>query len=122
MDAFRTIAERKIREAIEDGEFENLSGKGRPLHFEDETWIPDDLRTAYRFLKNSGFIPRELELRNEIVNLKRLIETVDDDKERIKKIRDLNYKIMHLNMLRNRPLNLEEFPEYENKVIGKLIS
>lgn len=122
MDAFRTIAERKIREAIEGGEFENLEGRGRPLQFEDETWIPEDLRIAYRFLKNSGYIPRELELKNEIVNLKDLIETMDDDKERIKKVRELNYKIMCLNMIRKRPLNLEEFPEYEKKVIYKIVS
>ena len=122
MDAFRTIAERKIHEAIEAGEFENLSGRGRPLQFEDETWIPEDLKIAYRFLKNSGYIPRELELKNEIVNLKSMIDAIDDDKERIKRVRELNYKIMCLNMIRKRPLNLEEFPEYENKVIDKIIS
>ncbi len=122
MNIFRKIAERKIREAMEDGMFENLSGKGKPLHFDDETWIPEDLRIAYRFLKNAGLVPPELELRNEIVNLKSLIDTLDDDKERLKKIRELNYKIIHLNILRKKPLNLEDFPEYENKLIDKIIS
>ncbi len=122
MDIFSKIAERKIREAIEDGMFENLSGKGEPLHFEDETWIPEDLRIAYRFLKNAGLVPPELELRNEIVNLKNLIDTLDDDKERLKKIRELNYKIIHLSILRKKPLNLEDFPEYENKIIDKISS
>jgi hypothetical protein len=122
MDIFRKIAERKIREAMEEGEFNNLPGKGKPLDFEDETWIPEDLRVVYKFLKNAGHIPHELELRNEILNLKSLIDTIDDDKERLKKLRELNYKIIHLNMLRKRPLNLEDFPEYENRVIEKTIS
>jgi hypothetical protein len=122
MDIFRKIAERKIREAMEKGEFNNLPGKGKPLDFEDETWIPEDLRIVYKFLKNAGYIPHELELRNEILNLKSLIDTIDDDKERLKKLRELNYKIIHLNMLRKRPLNLEDFPEYENRVIEKTIS
>jgi hypothetical protein len=31
MDIAETIAERKIREAMEQGAFENLSGKGKPI-------------------------------------------------------------------------------------------
>lgn len=122
MDAFSKIAERKILEAMEQGEFNNLPGKGKPLVFEDETWVPEDLRAVYRFLKNSGYIPPELELRNEIINLKSLIGTIDDDRERLKKLRELNFKIMHLDVLRKRPLNLKDFPEYESRIIEKITS
>jgi hypothetical protein len=122
MDIFRRIAERKICEAMEEGLFENLPGKGKPLDFEDETWLPEDLRVAYRVLKNAGHIPREIELRKEIINLKGLIDTMDDNKERLKKVRELNFKIMNLNMMRKRPLNLEGFPEYENKIMQKMIA
>jgi hypothetical protein len=122
MDIFRRIAERKICEAMEEGLFENLPGKGKPLDFEDETWLPEDLRVAYRVLKNAGHIPREIELRKEIINLKGLIDNIDDNKERLKKVRELNFKIMNLNMMRKRPLNLEGFPEYENKIMQKMIA
>jgi hypothetical protein len=122
MDIFKKIAERKIREAMENGLFEGMSGKGKPLVFEDETWIPEDLRVVYRFLKNSGYLPPELGLRNEIVNLKNLIDTLDDDKERLKKLRELNCKIIQLNIARKRPLHLEDFPEYENKIIERKIT
>ncbi len=121
MDAFGKISERKIREAMENGIFENLPGKGKPLAFEDETWIPEDLRIAYRFLKSAGYLPPELELRNEIINLKNLIATLDDNKERLKKLRELNYKIIKLEMMRGKPLKLEHFPEYEHKIIEKII-
>jgi hypothetical protein len=122
MDIFGKIAERKILEAMEQGEFNNLPGKGRPLVFEDETWIPEDLRAVYRILKNAGHVPPELELRNEIINLNSLIETIDDDRERLKKLRELNFKIMHLEILRKRPLNLKDFPEYESRLIEKTTS
>lgn len=122
MDIFWKIAERKISAAIEDGEFRNLSGKGKPLVFEDDTWIPEDLRIAYKFLKNAGHVPPELELRNEIINLKRLIETIDDNKERLKKMRELNYKIMNLDILRKKPLNLKDVPEYESKLIERFVN
>ncbi len=119
MDIFQKIAERKILEAMENGTFDNLSGKGKPLAFEDETWISEDLRIAFRFLKNAGFVPPEVELRNEIINLRNLIDTLDDNKERLKKLRELNYKIMKLDMIRIKPLNLSDFPEYEGKIIDR---
>ena len=122
MDIFRTIAERKIKGAIEEGAFTNLPGEGKPLSFEDETWIPEELRVAYRILKNAGFVPPDLELRNEIIQMRDLINRIDDDKERLKKVRELNYKIMCLDMLRRRPLNLRDHPEYEVKIVDKCIS
>jgi hypothetical protein len=121
MDCFARIAEQRIREAIENGEFDNLEGRGKPIKIEEETWIPEDLRMAYRFLKNAGYIPPELEARNEVVNLFSVMKTLDDDKERLKKIRELNFKLLKLNMTRKKPLNFEDFPEYEGKCIGKLI-
>ncbi len=120
MEIFSKIAEQKIREAIERGDFDQLENSGKPLNLEDETWIPEDLRSAYRVLKNAGCIPPELELRKEVLNLRELLDTIDDDKERLRKIRELNFKLMKLGEMRKRPLNLEQFPEYEEKICGKL--
>jgi hypothetical protein len=120
MDFFFKIAERRIMEAIANGEFDDLEGKGRPIVFEDETWIPEDLRMAYRFLKNAGCVPPELEMRKEVINMCELLNTIDDDKERLKKIRELNFKLLKLNLTRMRPLNFEDFPEYEAKMVDKL--
>ena len=120
MEFFYRIAERRIIEAIANGEFDNLEGKGKPIDFEDETWIPEDLRMAYRILKNAGCIPPELEFRNEVVNMCSLMNTTDDDKERIKKLRELNFKLLKLNLTRKRPLDFEDFPEYEGKLVDKL--
>ena len=121
MDIFIKIAEQRIREAVEKGEFDNLEGRGKPIVFEDETWIPEDLRPAYRILRNAGCLPQELELRKEVMTLRGLLETIDDDKERVKKIRELNFKLMKLNELRKKPFSLEEFPEYEEKIYDKFL-
>lgn len=120
MEFFYRIAERRIIEAIANGELDNLEGKGKPIDFEDEIWIPEDLRMAYRILKNAGCIPPELEFRNEVVNMCSLMNTTDDDKERIKKLRELNFKLLKLNLTRKKPLNFEDFPEYEGKLVDKL--
>ncbi len=121
MDIFGTIAERMILEAINRGEFDNLAGAGKPVKIEDEAFVPEDLRMAYKVLKNADFLPPELELKKEIVGMKDLINSLGDDKERLKKIRELNFKIMKLNMMRKKPLNFEDFPLYEEKIHIKLV-
>ena len=120
MDAFARIAEERIRKAVEEGLFEDLKNAGRPLDFEDETWVPEDLRITYRVLKNAGHIPPELELKKEIMNLRSLVETIDDDRERLKKLAELNYKLLCFNMMRKRPLSLEA-REYEGRVEDRLL-
>ena len=121
MESFFRIAERRIAEAMLNGEFDNLEGRGKPLVFEDDTWIPEDLRMAYRFLKNAGCIPPELEARNEVINMCALINTIDDDKERLRKIRQLNFMLLKINLTRRKPLTFEDFPEYEGKLCSKFI-
>lgn len=55
MLALEIIAERKIEEAIERGEFDDLPGAGHPLDLDDlDPSLPEELRLAYRILKNAG--------------------------------------------------------------------
>ena len=120
MDILRKIAEQKIKEAIERGELDELPGRGRPLRLDDDAFVPEDLRAAYRVLKNAGYLPPELELTKEIVTLKELIMSLDDDQEKLRQWRRLNFKIIQLNEMRKRPFNLSDFPEYEIKFFEKL--
>lgn len=122
MNIFLAIAERRIQEAIANGDFEHLPGAGRPIDEEQDAWVPEDLRMAYRILKNAGCIPPELELRNEIATMKDLIRSLDDSPARTNKLRELNFRIMKLNMMRRRPLYLEEFPEYEARFYEKALT
>jgi hypothetical protein len=121
MDVFWLIAERKIREAIEEGLFEGLP-KGKPLDLESDLHVPEDLRMAYRVLKNAGFVPEEIELHKEIVSLRELIDTIDDGDMRLKHLRRLNLKIMRLNELRKRPFYFCDHAEYEEKILNRLSS
>src|SRR2546429_5987583 len=54
-----------IQEARQRGEFDNLSGTGKPLNLEDDS-AAGDKTLAYRMLKNNGFAPAEVELTKEI--------------------------------------------------------
>jgi hypothetical protein len=121
MDAFSKIAERRILEALQNGEFDNLPNSGRPIDLDEDCCVPQELRMAYRILKNAGCLPSELELRNEIISLRSMINSLDDDKERMKKIRELNFKLLKFNELRKKPFDIEDFPEYREKIYNKFV-
>ncbi len=120
MDAITRLAEDRIQEAIERGDFDGLPGAGKPLVLEDDTWVPEDKRMGYKILKNAGCIPPELEERKEIFYLREIINTIDDDGERLTKVRELDLKLVKFNMARKRPLYLEDLLGYEAKVIEQL--
>jgi hypothetical protein len=54
------LAERRIAEAIANGELDELPGKGRPLELDDDALVPEDQRVANRVLKNAGAAPPEV--------------------------------------------------------------
>jgi hypothetical protein len=86
------LVEQKILEAAARGEFDDLRGAGRPLDLDDDPLIPEDLRLAYRILKNAGFVPPEVETVKEIAALERL---AIGDAKAVKKLALLKARIEH---------------------------
>ena len=66
------IAEQRIAEAIAKGELDDLPGAGRPLDLDDDAHVPEELRLAYRILRNAGYVPPEVETLNQIAQLERI--------------------------------------------------
>ncbi len=60
------LVEDQIREAMERGEFANLPGAGKPLDLAENPYTPEELRLAYKLLKDSGYAPLWIELHKEI--------------------------------------------------------
>lgn len=58
--------EELIQRAIEEGKFDDLPGKGKPLHLEENPYEDPDWRAAFRILRNSGFTLPWIETRKEI--------------------------------------------------------
>ena len=55
-----------IRKAMQDGQFSDLPGKGKPLQMEDNPFADPDWRLAHHMLKSSGFTLPWIEKRQEI--------------------------------------------------------
>ena len=66
MNRLESLAEKRLREAIENGEFDDLPGKGEPIDLRENPFEDPDLRTAHRLLRNAGFAPAWIEERKDI--------------------------------------------------------
>jgi hypothetical protein len=74
------LAEQHIQEAANRGEFDDLDGAGKRLQIEEPNpFIPEELRSAYRLLSNSGYLPDEVRLRKEINEAEQLLLTAQDE-------------------------------------------
>src|SRR4051812_49398055 len=91
MTGFDLLAERKIEEALARGDLDNLPGAGEPLDLNDDPLVPEDVRMAYRILKNSGFVPPEVEHIREIADLERVVARSSDaeDAARVRAVKRL---------------------------------
>ena len=120
LPGYQKIVEERIREAQRNGEFDNLPGRGKPLSLEDESHIPEDLRLAYKVLKNADCLPPEIVDKKEIQQMQELLASVPDEQERYNLIKKINYRIMKLNMMGKKSPLLEERQIYYAKVIDKM--
>ena len=119
MFSFQKIIEKRIQEAQKRGDFDNLPGKGEPLSIEDDSHIPEDLRVAYKILKNANCVPPEIQLKKDIRKMEDMLENMSDEKETYRLIKRINFKITQLNAMRKASPLLEDTEIYYKKVLEK---
>jgi hypothetical protein len=117
---FDRIIEERIRRAQQKGEFENLAGTGKPLIFENDGHVADELRLAYKILKNADCLPPEIELKKEIERTEDLLRGMEDTAEKYHTLKKLNFLIMKLNSTRNMSIEFEMPQKYSAKLIERL--
>jgi len=114
------IAERHIQQAALRGEFDDLSGAGRPLVLDDDALIPEELRAGYRLLKNAGYLPPELQLDREIKEAEQLLACVQDGGERDKAQRRLRWLRLCRSQRRGEGMDYAIERRYQDKLLQKL--
>ena len=113
------IVERRIAEAKERGDFEDLPGAGKPLSLDEDCLVPKELRAGYRLLKNAGYIPEEIRLRREISEMETLLNLIDEPAARDRAMRKLRLLETRLG-LAGRTSPLSQDLEYRSKVIAAM--
>ncbi|MGG2067366.1 DUF1992 domain-containing protein [Bacillus sp. S14(2024)] len=123
MDIFSIIAEERIRQAVEKGDFEDLPGKGKPLELEDLSMIPEELRISYKILKNAGMIPEEMQLQKDMLKIEDLIACCHDGMERERLQEELTAKSLRFQQVMERRKLKETavFGIYRKKIFQKFM-
>jgi hypothetical protein len=88
-----------IRAAIERGEFDNLSNKGKKLDLDDYFNTPEDLRLGYSVLKNADFVPEEVQMLQEIGALQEKLTSVSSAVERKNLREEIKHRRLRYNLL-----------------------
>lgn len=119
LEAIRRIAERKISEAIRDGRLSAEGWRNRPLPPSNDSLVPEDLRLAYKILKNAGYLPAEIETRKEIERVEDLLVSCQDEYTRLKQLKKLQYLLLKLNTMKDGR-SIEEQETYYRKIVERL--
>jgi len=120
MDTLAFIAEQKIIEAMRERDLNSPKWKNKPLPLDDDRFVPDDLKMAYKILKNSGYLPPEIEERKEVKKLEDLITRTEDEHERLKQMKKLNVLLMKVDARRPFSSNLTSQDDYYRKIVEKI--
>jgi hypothetical protein len=84
------------------------------------TVFREDLRLAYKILKNADYLPAEIEVKKEIERTEDLLAGMTDTRARYRAIRKINYLIMRFNMMRKGSIALDLPPQYEEKMASRI--
>lgn len=120
MNPLVRIAEQRISKAIEEGSLSFEKWKNKPLSLEDDHFVPDDLKIAYKMLKNSGYLPPEIEEKKEIQRIEDLIAQTEDVHVRLKQMKKLNLLLMKVDARRGKPQNITLQDEYYSKIVERV--
>lgn len=114
------IAEKRIEEAIERGEFDNLAGAGKPLKLDDDPNVPPELRMAFKILKDAGIVPAEVETQQQIRRIEDMLDGLDDETEQTEAQKRLSLLRLRLEMSGLGGTGLTRSSPYRGRLIGRL--
>ncbi|NJL58776.1 MAG: DUF1992 domain-containing protein [Desulfobacteraceae bacterium] len=120
LPGFERIVEERIQKALKNGDFDNLPGAGKPLAIPEDGHIPEDLRLAYKILRNADCLPPEVELRKEIRKTEDLLTGMTDTAQKYRTMKKLNFLIMKLNTMRNGAVELDIPEKYMDKITDRM--
>jgi len=103
MDWSESVAERKIREAMEAGAFDNLPHKGKPIRIETNPYEDPSEWMAHHLLRVNGFAPPWIEDSKDIqIAIERFRADIRDARHARQELRErgreLNRRILTYNL------------------------
>jgi hypothetical protein len=105
--ALRRVADRRIEEAMREGKFDNLAGKGKPLDLEPMP-AEENARLAWwaiKLLKQNNFTPDEVRIRKQIDVMKDELALAKTELRVVALVTAINAAVRRLNTLGTNAIN-----------------
>ncbi|WP_413186281.1 DnaJ family domain-containing protein [Paraburkholderia sacchari] len=118
MKLLDALVEQRIAAAAARGEFDDLPGAGAPQAFDDDPFVPEEVRVANRILKNAGFVPPAVEQLRALRDLEEELAKVSDKAEQCRLRARMLALDMALESLRGGPLVVPH--EYRRRIAERL--
>ena len=90
------------------------------MKLNENYYIPEELRLAYKILKNADCLPPEIELKKEIKQTEDLLAGMQETSEKYRILKKLNFLIMKLNTIRDTSIMFEMPQHYMEKLVGHI--
>jgi DnaJ homolog subfamily C member 28 len=90
---WQTLIDNKVRESIGDGDISHLPGAGKPLNLGDDPYTPNDMRVAFKIMKDYNIAP-------DWVMVGKILEQTEEKLRKQIEIRATRYQHQRANGLR----------------------
>jgi hypothetical protein len=100
--ASEKLIDKIIHEAMNEGEFDDLEGRGKPVDLSSYFSTPEDLRAGHAVMKNAGVIPEEAQLLKEAQALRLELNACENEEDRRRLRKSIDEKMLRFNLLRER--------------------
>ncbi|AXI07783.1 DUF1992 domain-containing protein [Oceanobacillus zhaokaii] len=113
------FVEEKIKEAVDNGEFDNLPGKGKPLNLKDDlAGLSPELKMGYKILKNAGYIDEKTAHNKDKLTFNDLMHSATGTADKnISEKRKQYEAFVQSKKLHTNP----SFRKYAKRIIAKLL-
>ena len=106
--ALRRLAERRIEDAMKEGKFDNLAGRGAPIELDP---MPTDENArmmwwALRIMKQNDFTPHEVQWRKALDHLRARLDKMTDESRLEAVVAQINDLVRRINTLGTNAINL----------------
>jgi hypothetical protein len=110
--ALRRLADKRIEDAIKEGKFDNLPGKGKPLDLEPMPAEENARMTWWmlRILRTNNFTPEEVHWRKALDYLRARLDSLTDESRLPSVVEQINALVRKINTLGTNALQAPVVP------------
>jgi hypothetical protein len=121
MLGFEKLAEKKINDWIKKEDFTKNHFYKKYVDNSEYFKAPPHIRITLHILKNAGVVPKKFQLKNEILEMKKVLLEITEENDFFKQLRRFNNMVAEFNILSKNKANYSNNEFYCKKLMKKIL-